>query len=145
MGNDVIGNDEINSEVKRIKSEGKKQLILERIKHQLAMASKSQRLLFLDEMKILMSEFDSVESEIMDVDELLITGDESENENQSIETGVSFRHIFPENLDTTTWKAVTKGISDGLNTSEIIKDILQCDVEIGESYLKYLKQRFLEF
>ncbi|MCP2729866.1 hypothetical protein [Limnofasciculus baicalensis] len=142
LGHNTCIGDEIDSEVESIKSEGKKQLILEGIKHRLAMASKSQRLIFLDEMKALMEEFDSVESEIMDVDELMITGDESGLED-NLPVVNDFRHIFPESMDNSSWKVVLKGISDGLSADEIIKDILCCDVKTGESYLKYLKQRFL--
>ncbi|HBK66769.1 MAG TPA: hypothetical protein DEA78_24735 [Cyanobacteria bacterium UBA11159] len=142
LGQDTCIGDEIDSEVERIKSEGKKQLILEGIKHRLAMASKSQRLVFLDEMKALMEEFDSVESEIMDVDELIITGDESELED-NLPVVNDFRSIFPESMDNSSWKAVSKGISGGLSDEEIIKDTLDCDLALGKSYLEYLKQRFL--
>lgn len=143
LGNDVVSNDEINSETKRIKSEGRKQLIIERIKHQLALASKSQRLLFLDEMKAMMEEFGSEETEMMEIDEYLITGDD-EVEPKSTQ---KFREIFPEHLDATTWKAASKAISEGLSDEEIIADILACgktDAVIGENYLSFLKEKFLE-
>jgi len=69
IGAETCIGDEIDTEVDKIKTEGKKQLIIEGIKHRLAMASKSQRLLFMDEMKVLIEEFGSVEGEILETDE----------------------------------------------------------------------------
>lgn len=73
LGHDTCISAEINSEVTEIESEGKKQLILEAIKHRLALASKSQRLLFMDEMKSLIEEFGSIEGEILQSDEVNAT------------------------------------------------------------------------
>jgi hypothetical protein len=73
MGTDTVANAEIDSEVSTIKSQGKKELILEKVKHRLAMASKSQRLLFIDEMKALVEEFGSPEGEILEADEVNAT------------------------------------------------------------------------
>lgn len=73
MGSETVSNSEIDSEVDTIKAQGKKELILERVKHRLAMASKSQRLLFIDEMKALMDEFGTPEGEMLEADELNAT------------------------------------------------------------------------
>ena len=73
LGNETCIGDEIDLEVEHIKAEGKKQLILEAIKHRLAMASKSQRLLFMEEMKALITEFGSIEGEILESDEVNAT------------------------------------------------------------------------
>lgn len=73
MGDDTVTNAEIDSEVDSIKAQGKKELILEKVKHRLAMASKSQRLLFIDEMKALMNEFGTIEGEVLEADELNAT------------------------------------------------------------------------
>jgi hypothetical protein len=73
MGDETVGNAEIDSEVDTIKAQGKKELILERVKHRLAMASKSQRLLFIDEMKALMDEFGTPEGETLEANELNAT------------------------------------------------------------------------
>ncbi|MFB2982869.1 hypothetical protein [Microseira sp. BLCC-F43] len=73
LGSETVLADEIDSEVAAIKAIGKKQLLLEGVKHRLAMASKSQRLLFLDEMKALMDEFGTPEGEILQADEINIT------------------------------------------------------------------------
>lgn len=70
IGTETVMADEIDLEVEAIKATGRKQLLLESVKHRLAMASKSQRLLFLDEMRTLISEFGSQEGEILEVDEL---------------------------------------------------------------------------
>ncbi|HBS72339.1 MAG TPA: hypothetical protein DEA79_25255 [Cyanobacteria bacterium UBA11153] len=142
LGNDVVASDEISSEINRIKSEGRKQLILEGIKHQLALASKSQRLLFLDEMKIMMEEFGRDELESVEIDEYLAIGEVENDELLEITQTSDFRSVFPESMDGTCWKAISKGISDGLSDEEIIKDTLDCDLALGKSYLEYLKQRF---
>lgn len=70
IGDETVRADEIDSEVLAIKATGRKQLLLEGVKHRLAMASKSQRLLFLDEMRALVAEFGSAEGEILEADEL---------------------------------------------------------------------------
>jgi hypothetical protein len=73
MGADTVTNAEIDNEVGTIKAQGKKELILEKVKHRLAMASKSQRLLFIDEMKALVEEFGTLEGETLEADELNAT------------------------------------------------------------------------
>lgn len=73
MGKTIVINDEIDNEIGNLQSTGKKQIIIEGVKHRLAMASKSQRLLFLDEMKALMEEFGSIEGETLEADELNAT------------------------------------------------------------------------
>jgi hypothetical protein len=73
LGQETCINDEIDNEVATIKAKGKKELLLEKVKHRLAMASKSQRMLFLDEMKALVDEFGTLEGEIQEADELNAT------------------------------------------------------------------------
>jgi hypothetical protein len=60
---------EIVSEISELKAKGRKQILVEGIKHRMAMASKSQRLLFMDEMKALIEEFGSTEGELLEADE----------------------------------------------------------------------------
>jgi hypothetical protein len=69
LGNGVVEAVEIDSEVAEIKAQSKRQLLIEGVKHRFAMASKSQRLLFMDEMKALIEEFGSVEGEVLTADE----------------------------------------------------------------------------
>ena len=73
LGTDTVTNAEIDDEAATIKAQGRKELILEGIKHRLAMASKSQRLLFMDEMKALIAEFGTPEGEILEADEVNAT------------------------------------------------------------------------
>jgi hypothetical protein len=198
MGSETCIGDEIDAEVEQIKSEGRKQLILEGIKHRLAMASKSQRLLFMDEMKALIEEFGSPEGEILESDEVNATDkftnagylfseghpidavvsqtwgyqpgtaehaemkrkfeewqtDDSVAEGDCvhdvaplspvIDEGI-FRSAFPESMDRTTWKAVCKAMGEGVNQSDIVKDVLGCtggQSEVGGAYLEYLKSKF---
>lgn len=191
LGHDTCISAEINSEVTEIESEGKKQLILEAIKHRLALASKSQRLLFMDEMKSLIEEFGSIEGEILESDEVNATdkftnagyllaeghnidmavaqtwgvkagtpehlefkrkflawqSDDEDNPVSQIETEqTDFRHLFPEPMDSSTWKAVCKSLAEGMSRSEIVRDVLGCSgtqAEIGEAYFEHLKRKFL--
>lgn len=70
IGSQTVPNAEIDEQVNEIKLEGKKELLLEQTKHSLAIASKAQRMQFVDEMRALMDEFgSSVEAETLDADE----------------------------------------------------------------------------
>lgn len=95
LGSETCLGSEIDSEVNRIESEGKKQLIIESIKHRLAMASKSQRLLFMDEMKTLIEEFGSVEGEILEIDEINET-DKFTNANYLLADGVDIDSVITQ-------------------------------------------------
>jgi len=79
IGNKTVINAEIDSEVQAIQATGKKQLLLEKVKHQLALASKAQRITFMDEMKALLEEFGAPEDEIIEADELNALYDEVSN------------------------------------------------------------------
>lgn len=59
---------------------------------------------------------------------------------------VDFRSVFPESMDGTTWRAICKGLGEGLGRSDIVKDILGCStsqIDIGTAYFEFLKERFL--
>lgn len=147
IGAETVTNAEIDDEVETIKARGKKELILEGIKHKLAMASKSQRLLFLDEMKALMEEFGSAEEEIQEADELNALYEEANNQTDQSEETPNFRAQFPESMDSTSWKAVSKAIAAGADESEIVRDVLDCNEsnrQIGLTYLEFLKSKFME-
>ncbi len=144
IGAETVTNTEIDDEVETIKARGKKELILEGIKHRLAMASKSQRLLFLDEMKALMEEFGSVEEETQEADELNALYEEASNQIDKPEN-LNFRVHFPESMDATSWKAVSKAIAAGADEAEIVRDVFDCNDltnEAGKVYLEFLKSKF---
>lgn len=143
IGQETVINSEIDNELETIKATGKKQLLLERVKHRLAMASKSQRLLFLDEMKSLIDEFGSAEEEMLEADELNALYEEVESSPESSDNDVTFRVQFPETMDGTYWKAIQR--AEGLTQEEIIRDVLGCSEsqrEIGAVYLEALKRKF---
>jgi hypothetical protein len=143
IGQETVINSEIDSELETIKATGKKQLLLERVKHKLAMASKSQRLLFLDEMKSLIDEFGSPEEEMLEADELNALYEETESSPEDSGDDVAFRSQFPESMDGTYWKAIQK--ADGLTQEEIIRDVLGCaesQEASGLTYLDFLKRKF---
>lgn len=143
IGQETVVNSEIDSELATINATGKKQLLLERVKHRLAMASKSQRLLFLDEMKSLIDEFGSPEEEMLEADELNALYEETESSPEDSDNDVTFRAQFPETIDGTYWKAIQKAA--GLTQEEIIRDVLGCSEsqrEIGAVYLEALKRKF---
>lgn len=145
IGVETVTNAEIDNEVATIKARGKKELILESIKHKLAMASKSQRLLFLDEMKALMEEFGSAEEEIQEADELNALYEEANGQADQPEVP-DFRAQFPESMDATSWKAVSKAIAAGADENEIVRDVLDCNEsnkQIGLTYLESLKSKFM--
>lgn len=73
IGDETCRAVEIDVEISELKTKGRKELLIEGVKHKLAMASKSQRLLFMDEMKALIEEFGSGEGELLEADELNAT------------------------------------------------------------------------
>lgn len=145
IGGEVCLEDEINQEITEVKQRGKKELILEGVKHRLAMASKSQRLLFLDEMKALMEEFGTIEGEVMEADEINALYEQTElplGEREQKED-IAFRSQFPESLDGTYQKAIQKAKDNGLLQEEIISDVLGCSdsqKEVGRAYLEFLSR-----
>ena len=57
------------------------------------------------------------------------------------------RAQFPEQMDTTTWKAICKALGDGVNRAEIVKEVLGCSggqSGVGSAYFDLLKKKFLE-
>lgn len=146
IGSETVPLVELDEEVNRIKAEAKKELSLKGIKHRFALASKSQQLLFLDEMKTLIAEFGSMESEIQEVDELTALYDQVEGnqlgESDESPSEESFRCTFPEQMDATSWKACLKAMGDGAGREEIIKDVLGGG-DVAAVYFDFLKGRYL--
>lgn len=147
IGSETVPLVELDEEVSRIRAEAKKELSLKGIKHRFALASKSQQLLFLDEMKALISEFGSMESEIQEVDELTalydqVEGNQLGDSNEPKPTEESFRSTFPEQMDTTSWKACLKAMGDGAGREEIIKEVLGGG-EAAANYFDFLKGKYL--
>jgi hypothetical protein len=147
IGQETVSSSEIDAEVALIKNTGRKQLLLERVKHDLALASKSQRLLFLDEMKTLLEEFGSPEEEIMEADELNALYEQVVvTETTNVVGNHDFRDIFPESMDATYWKAIQKAKDDGFSETEIAREVLGCksgQVELGFRYADHLAGKFV--
>jgi hypothetical protein len=60
-------------------------------------------------------------------------------------TEEDIRKQFPEELDTTSWKAILKALQTGATKNEIVKDVLGCtDQRLGLAYYELLKGKFLE-
>ena len=184
IGDETVLADEIDLEVSAIKAVGRKQLLLEGVRHRLAMASKSQRLIFLDEMKALMEEFNTPEAEILEADELNATdkftnagyllaegipldaavaqiwgcpaGTEEhravkrkflawQGEEEVKDAGPDFRNQFPETMDISSWKAISKALAEGMTKAEIVTDVLGCkgvQAEVGEAYFDHLHNNY---
>ena len=186
IGDETVLTAEIDSEVSAIKAVGRKQLLLEGVRHRLAMASKTQRLVFLDEMKALMAEFNTPEGEILEADELNAT-DKFTNAGYLLAEGIpldtavaqtwgcptgteehravkrkflawqgeeveedreaeipDFRGQFPETMDATSWKAISRALGEGLTRDEIVALVLGCkgaQTEIGKAYFDYLQKK----
>jgi hypothetical protein len=148
IGDKTVTNAEIDSEVQAIQATGKKQLLLEKVKHQLALASKAQRITFMDEMKALLEEFGAPEDEIIEADELNALYDEVSDGNsadgsQPDDNLEAIRAVFPENIDRATWNACSKAIANGASREEILIEVLQANNDIGKAYLDLLKQKYL--
>lgn len=150
IGDKTVINSEIDSEVQQIQAMGKKQLLLEKVKHNLALASKAQRISFMDEMKALLEEFGSPEEDLIEADELNALYEDVSDKSDSGESqkilGIdleTIRQTFPENLDSTTWKAVSRAIAKGSSREEILIEVLQANNDIGKAYLDHLKQKYL--
>jgi hypothetical protein len=149
IGDKTVINAEIDNEIGAIQATGKKQLLLERVKHNLALASKAQRISFMDEMKALLDEFGTPENEIIEADELNALYDEvsdKESENSSESSLINLeaiREVFPENIDRATWNAVTKAMANGASREEVLIEVLQSNNDVGKSYLDFLKQKYL--
>lgn len=149
IGDKTVINSEIDSELSAIQATGKKQLLLEKVKHQMALASKAQRVSFMDEMKALLEEFGTPEDEIIEADELNalydeVNGNESKNSTESSIINLEeVRAVFPENIDRATWNAVSKAIANGSSREEILVEVLQSNNEVGKAYLDLLKQKYL--
>lgn len=147
IGSETVPLLELDEEVSRIKAEAKKELSLKGIKHRFALASKSQQLLFLDEMKTLISEFGSMESEMQEVDELTALYDQVEQNqldegDEPAKPEEDFRATFPEQMDSTSWKACLKALNDGATREEIVRDVLGSG-EHASAYLDFLKSKYL--
>ena len=64
----------------------------------------------------------------------------------SQETEENIRKHFPEEMDSTSWKAILKAVQNGANKMEIVKDVLGCNESnklIGTAYFEYLKRKFM--
>jgi hypothetical protein len=152
MGQEICLHSEIDDEVLAVKSQGKKELILESVKHRLAMASKSQRLLFLDEMKVLMAEFGSAEEEIQEVDEIAALyqepsesiSEESVSEAPTEAPTVDFRNHFSEHMDSSVWSLIQPLLLQGIADEDVAKGSLSCPLDVGIAYIAHLRQKYHE-
>lgn len=54
------------------------------------------------------------------------------------------RKHFPEAMDATSWKAILKALQSGATKTEIVRDVLGCEEQIGKAYFELLKGRYLE-
>ena len=56
------------------------------------------------------------------------------------------REKFPEQLDSTSWKAILKALQNGADKAEIVNDVLGCNDNnkaLGNAYFEYLNTKFL--
>jgi len=61
-------------------------------------------------------------------------------------TEEDIRKQFPEQMDSTSWKAILKALQNGSSKAEIIKDVFGCNQSneaLGKAYFDYLKSKFL--
>lgn len=149
IGERTVLASEIDSEVQAIQATGRKQLLIEKMKHELALRSKAQRISFMDEMRALLEEFGSPEDEIIEADELNALYEEVSDKSEELDSkSVAFdmdaiRSVFPENIDRATWNAVSKAIASGASREQILIEVLQANNDVGAVYLDFLKSKYL--
>jgi len=73
-------------------------------------------------------------------------GDEIKSDRTSQISEEDIRKQFPEQLDSTSWKAILKALQAGASKDEIVKDVLGCSAQsmrLGLAYYELLKGMFL--
>jgi uncharacterized protein (DUF433 family) len=73
-------------------------------------------------------------------------GDEIKSDRTSPISEEDIRKHFPEQMDSTSWKAILKALQAGATKNEIVKDVLGCNdssLQVGLAYYGLLKERFL--
>ena len=79
------------------------------------------------------------------IDEVFVEG-KTKSDRASQISEEDIRKQFPEQMDSTSWKAILKALQNGSSKAEIIRDVLGCsssDVPIGNAYFEFLKRTFL--
>lgn len=74
------------------------------------------------------------------------TGTESKNNHSAQITEEDIRKEFPEEIDSTSWKAILKALQNGSSKADIVKDVLcstQSNEAICKAYFELLKAKFL--
>lgn len=92
-----------------------------------------------------MTEQDREQAAKSAIDDAFTNTKNSGDQNLQI-TEEDIRKHFPEQMDSTSWKAILKALQNGLDKTEIIKDILGCNDStkaIGMAYLEHLKRKFM--
>lgn len=92
-----------------------------------------------------MTEQDREQAARAAIDDAFTTAKSSQDHNLQV-TEENIRKHFPEQMDSTSWKAILKALQNGLDKAEIVKEILGCNDStkaVGIAYLEYLKQKFL--
>jgi len=80
------------------------------------------------------------------IDDAFVGGETKSDRSVQI-TEEDIRKQFPEQMDSTSWKAILKALQNGSTKAEIIKDVLACsssDVAVGNAYFELLKRRFID-
>lgn len=90
-------------------------------------------------------EIDPVQSAQRAIDEAFA---ESHNDCETVPdspglTQEDIRRKFPADLDQANWKAICKALASGNTRDEVIRDVLQCEIQLGIAYLDLLKQKFM--
>jgi uncharacterized protein (DUF433 family) len=73
-------------------------------------------------------------------------GGETKSDRTSQVSEENIREKFPEQLDSTSWKAILKALQAGATRDEIVKDVLGCSeqsMRLGVAYYDLLKGMFL--
>lgn len=72
-----------------------------------------------------------------------VFNDEEPSQQKEPPNEEEIRKNFPENMDTTSWKAICKALGSGATRIDIVKDVLGGDSAIAKAYYDLLKDKFL--
>jgi hypothetical protein len=62
-------------------------------------------------------------------------------------TEEDIRKQFPEQMDSTSWKAILKAMAGGASKNEVVLDVLGCNDQnkgVGRFYFEFLKKKFMD-
>ncbi|NEP59925.1 MAG: hypothetical protein F6K31_23455 [Symploca sp. SIO2G7] len=129
----------LEDEIEALQEEGRLELKGKEVRHRLAFAQKAQQVGFLEELAAFQEEF----GDLLTSQSVTNLNIEDDDEVVEDEGEPEFRRLFPEGLDTASWKACCKALEEGFSETEVVREVLGvsgADLETGMAYLEFLKR-----